>query len=772
MSLVSLPTTTHSVVQEFFIESLGGAKDPISYLDRFPDTIYTKAIDSVLVRFLYVLLGPVGAGQLRQEYLLARLQFEEAGLSTVNLDNLYTNAFNFARLAEETYSLDAGAALLPSAQRAQILAQDSTFRNRAQDFLKGARAGGTLLGITLAAKSGLNHEVEVIENYRSLYDRYTDIPMGLPYFGSTQSPNEVVVIPRQATPQDAVQALSIEGTPTQGWFTLTYPAGQDWMAIPVTTTAGSNTITVPDATRLPNGVFVTLTNLPSSLLVPGTQSQINPTQAGWNHGTLFAQSAGGSGTTISLTYPPSAGNLAGTSADAPATGNFVAFIGVGRTILLPYDAGITDVQNALTALPLIGNGNILCNGGPLPNQPIIIQFVNQLSNQTVSTILVNNGPDPVTGLTNVGMGGTEVMSDTSNDPIAGLITIQTAGVGTQGSVIAPADEHAMREAVNQIRPLTALITTQAGHSPVLQQPPNEIFTGSAQIEVLRYVTGRRPLVWPPLDATHWIESGVEHEAPRPLGQPPQHYQGFHDVTGIQAYNERALNDPLYEAGTLSMDPYWDTQVGTFSQAQLTLSPGLNYFNSPQVQFDASHALAVHTETLIISTLQGQGIVNGVYPADYLSLPGVTQPLGLQKSFGAGSTIWASLERTEGADYLEIDLGHAQAVNFLYFEASHKPFLIDVAYDILDQSPARVFRPATIAPSSDGQSVTSLAYDPLQLWDTVSMYFLNLRGSMIYTRFIRIGFTRSPNGTVYQPVGQNVIPYSIEVRNLRVGRNVS
>ena len=40
--------------------------------------------------------------------------------------------------------------------------------------------------------------------------------------------------------------------------------------------------------------------------------------------------------------------------------------------------------------------------------------------------------------------------------------------------------------------------------------------------------------------------------------------------------------------------------------------------------------------------------------------------------------------------------------------------------------------------------------------------------MIYTRFIRLEFARIPQG---QP-GALTFPYSVDIRNLRIGRNVA
>jgi hypothetical protein len=769
MGSVAAPQITGSVNQNFFIEALQGAQNPVSYLDRFPDSVYTKAIDSVLVTFMYALLGPVGVGQLKQEYLEARLQIEQAGLSTVDLDNLYSNAFAFARLAEETYNLDADASLLPAAQRAQILAQDASFRNRAIDFLKGARAGGTHLGIALAARSGLNRPVEVIENYRQLYDRYTDAPLSLPNFGSTVSDREVIIIPRQLTPQSSVQTLSISGEPQKGYFTLTFPRDMNWNAMPVSTTAGSSLISVANINQLPSGVFVTLTNLPTN------STNLNTASAGWNHATLFAMagqvaySTSGPASSISLIYPPSAGSLAGQAALAPSTGNFIALVGSAQTVLIAYNASAADVQNALQALPVIGAGNVLCTGGPLPDQPIQIQFAGQLSDQEVPLLVVNEAPDAAVGITQTGSGGTEEMADVNNSPLTIFADIvqTTAGrsVDGQTTTIAPADEYAMRLAVNQIRPLTSLITVQPGAQTTVRQEVNGVFTAASQVEVLRYVTGRASVQWPALDSTHWIQAGAEHEAPRALNNNTQHYQGFHNVASVMAYTEAALQDTHYGTNPAALvAPYWDTLIGTFSQAQQTILPGLQQFANPDAQYSPMNSLAPQPEPLIITSVAGRSIINGIYPIDYYSLPGVQQP--------TKTMMWASMERTDGIDYLEIDLGTVQAVNYLYFEASSSPYSIDVAYDTLDQAPSRNFRPVTLTPGATNTTTISYVHGATNLWQTIELNFGNPYGGLLYTRFLRIGFTRTPVGTVFAPLGQPTIPYSVEVRNLRVGRNVS
>ncbi len=74
--------------------------------------------------------------------------------------------------------------------------------------------------------------------------------------------------------------------------------------------------------------------------------------------------------------------------------------------------------------------------------------------------------------------------------------------------------------------------------------------------------------------------------------------------------------------------------------------------------------------------------------DYATLPGEPQQ-PTAPPFGA------SAARASGTEYLEIDLGTVQPVNFISFEATSKPYQIDAAYVLLDQAPQRSFTPVTL-----------------------------------------------------------------------------
>jgi len=661
MATVEPPIYTDTVNQEFFIESLRGAQGPLNYLEFFPETIYTHSADSNLVAFLYALVGPAGIGWLRQNYLEARIDIEEAGLNTTNLDALYANPLSFARTATEFYDTDPSG-LLSNEEWEKIKTADSEYRNRAILYLKAVRAGGTVLGIKLAAESGLNRPVEVIENYKALYDNFSDNSLGLEWVGKTRSTEEVIIIPRQNIPTSQVQEIEILKNPVEGFFKLNFPLGETAKTI---------------------------------------------------------------------------------------------------TSELAYNASNEIVQEALEQLPVAGKNNVIVSGGPLPDYPITIEFTNELADRPLPEILLT----PIAT-------GENAMLNINGELAEAISRIKTAGVGSEEreSYISPQDMHYMEEAINNIRPLTSIITTNSGGSLSNRVVFSNTQADSAFTEVLRYVTGRSSVKWPPVSPTSWIEEGKENEAPLPKNAQQQNYTGYHNISSIIAYTDKALEDPDYENETAVLSNYRDEHVGSFSSYQEALFPFLSLNTEPTTQFESRGAIAVPSEPLNIEAVAENGstnLINGIYPVSYTTLPGISREI-------PKNSFWASQERPEGTDYLEIDLGKSQALNFISFEASSKPFSISVDYDLLDGAPKRSFTPITLE-SNISPSVTSLSYNASSInpWTSVYLNFTDSLSQMIYTRFIRIGFTRrtGENSPFTTLEGSN-IPFSIEVRNIRLGRKVS
>jgi hypothetical protein len=645
---VETPDITTVVNQQVFIEPLGGPKHPVSYLDAFPETLYNKSLDSNLVALMYTLLGPAGVGTLKQNYLEARLNVEANGLRTVELDSFYAEPFSFARLAFETYTDDTEG-LLNNQQWENIQESDSSYKNRAINYLKAVRAGGTVLGVTLAAKSALNRAVEVIENYHALYDGFSDDPLGLEHIGLTKSTEEVILLPRQEHPQSAQQTISIEeGNAIAGTFKLTMPLG------------------------------------------PGRK------------GNEEVQNT-------------------------------------STTPALPFDIDFEELTLALEALPVIGPRNVSVTGGPFPGNLLVISFTNELADKPMPQFLITQNS----------------LANNESQLIEIEVTVDQVGVSADGeeAIIPTEDWYFAQVAIDNIKPVTCIVTPGKAPGTTKRQIPSSTFADSEFIEVLRYVTGKRGLPWPPVSSTTWIEPGVENEAPVAINGQHANYVNFHNIAGAVAYTEEGA-EHLEE-----VENYKDEHIGPYSAAQQAQYPFLATFQSPRKEFKAIDAAVNPPEPLTTKT-GPEPLVNYIYPAVYQNLAQI------QGAPSETAPFWSSLERLTGSDYLEIDFGTVQAINFLSFEASQKPFKIAVSYDLLDAAPARKFIPVTLVDEREAISTQSTSYEAKNVnqWSLITMNVNTSLSTMIYTRFIRLEFTRPEEGLPF--------PYSADIRNLRIGRNVA
>lgn len=644
------PDYSEVVDQSFFIEPLGGPQNPVNYLDRFPDEVYNKSIDSHLVKFLYSLLGPAGVGWLRKSYLEARLQLEEYGIELFDLDSFYGDPLSFGRILEEIYD-DDPRGLLTREQWDTIRAKDAAYRARALDYVRGMRLGNTPAGMQLVARSGLGHAVEIVENYRWLYDQHSDDTLGLQKFGVTQSTEEMIILPRRELAQSEIQQITINGTVTGGFFTIGF-----------------------------NGVDTA--------------------------------------------------NIAYTSGDRET------------------------IRTFLEAITTIGPGNVDVQGGPLPGNPIQIRFKGELANRDVPQVYTSNS---LTG-TSVG------------------IVVETLQGGIDGTneigVIPPRDQRYLMTALDHLRPQTTVVTYQPASGTQSRILWNNVAGTSSFIEVIRYVTGATIVPWPAITSRYWIEQGIEHEGRRVRGDLQYHYTGFHAVSRLFAYTEQALSDPDYgDLNNFVADFAPNEHIGSYTNYQRSLFNFLGGSDS-QVQNYANYATADYAEPLTVTTQQdesaGSGhMINGIYPAEYQDLPGVPTVKYKHEQF------WGSNERTDGTDYLELDLGGVRPVNYITFEASRKPFSITLDFDVMDQGTARRF--VAVTPDATLPSNWSLGFSPsfTTPWDQITINFTDARGKMVFTRFLRLGFARrnDSNSPFVGPDG-TIRSYSIEIRNLRVGRSVA
>lgn len=224
MPVSGIPTYSEVVKQNYLIEPLTGAKDVFHYIENFPYEIYTKSADTHLYKFMRSLLGDAGVNWLRKNQLDARVMLEEMGLDAFDLDAFFGNPFAFGRIADEIYEVDT-TGLISREQDEIIKSKNARYRNRALDYINGARAGNTPLGMKLIAQAGLGHAVEIVENYKYLFDSHSDDPLGLEYRGTTVSTEEMIVLPRREIGVSEEQVISFSTDPDfpiGGEFSLVY----------------------------------------------------------------------------------------------------------------------------------------------------------------------------------------------------------------------------------------------------------------------------------------------------------------------------------------------------------------------------------------------------------------------------------------------------------------------------------------------------------------------------------------------------------------------
>lgn len=420
------------------------------------------------------------------------------------------------------------------------------------------------------------------------------------------------------------------------------------------------------------------------------------------------------------------------------------------------DRGI--IQSALESLPAIGQGNVTVTDGPLPDTSVTLTFSNNLSYKDVPQLQIS-----VANLT----GGTDV--DASIDTV-----VEGVPVDVRSTAIPTIDQHYLLTALGYIKPVTTIVTFTSGNGKQTVQTWDDSPTiTSSYREVVKYVTGNPTIKWPAKDSIHWVESGIEHKALRVFDDLQYHYQGFHNIARTIAYTDEAVSQDDYSTSAWddSFRIYRSEHVGNFTNLQRTLfsNDNVEYGNKT---FIASDGIALYPEpiTTTSSNTNEDGaptqLVNGIYPADYLNLPGVNIIAD------SGIRFWASKQRSEGSDYLEIDLGSVQAINYLIFEISNKPCDIEIDYDVLDSGSIRRFVPVTQNPMFPVSS--TILFDSVQQnpWRSIEFLFGNAQNRILYTRYLRIKLTRRGglNSPFISQAGQPV-EYSLEIKNLRLGRNI-
>lgn len=166
---------------------LDAVTDPISpapraadMLAHFFEGVYDTSPESHLSRFLKVLLGDAGVGQVRKRYIISR--FQQVMLTTHfnDLDSFYGALFGFRRLTAEALSIDPYFQNATAEEWDEIAARDSSYRNRVEQFSRALALGPTKAGMEAVASALLGGtECTVYETYM-LVDENGGNPGGAP----------------------------------------------------------------------------------------------------------------------------------------------------------------------------------------------------------------------------------------------------------------------------------------------------------------------------------------------------------------------------------------------------------------------------------------------------------------------------------------------------------------------------------------------------------------------------------------------------------------
>jgi hypothetical protein len=156
-------------------EGIFTASDPIvpdkvtsDRLAHFDPTIYDLRDSSHLMKLLKVLLGAPGAGGLRKQFAVTRMQNSFAGMHFLDLDRFYGALFGIKRIDAEVLP---GSTFNPytdpatSAEWDDLHSRDAGYRDRLIKFAKAIPYGGTYVGMRMMCEALIGAECEIYESW-------------------------------------------------------------------------------------------------------------------------------------------------------------------------------------------------------------------------------------------------------------------------------------------------------------------------------------------------------------------------------------------------------------------------------------------------------------------------------------------------------------------------------------------------------------------------------------------------------------------------------
>lgn len=450
-----------------------------------------------------------------------------------------------------------------------------------------------------------------------------------------------------------------------------------------------------------------------------------------------------------------------------------------RTGLLAYNVNQFEVESALVGLANIGADGVRVTGGPNPN-PFIVTFTGPLAGQDVSTLKAFSN-----------------LKDNYEEPVEMFVRVLVGGVPPTDEVVKLSDEHMhnAQTAIDFLRPVNSLPTTYSGAGTRTRQEFKAVHSSSSYVEAIKYVTGAENVDWPEPDSLNWIEPGKEKEAQRIQGDLQAHYVSHHSISGVTAYTDKALTNDEYHKAISVLDEYKSEHVGEYDPDATFTFRFLRSAGGNLTVYGPDEALPPCPIPLEVTTTRERtgervrrestglvSMVEGIISGESYGRDGSGALLNRKARW------WSSAERTEGnGEIFEIDLGETRRVDWIGFESTRKPVLIGLDYDTLDVEPTEEEQPREWEPvtttSGRGEPLGSiirnnsvyhqeLRYEPeMPPWVNVVLKFTDADLRPISTRYLRLRFDRPEGGGEGESFMKRLreIPYSIDMRNLRVSR---
>jgi hypothetical protein len=425
-----------------------------------------------------------------------------------------------------------------------------------------------------------------------------------------------------------------------------------------------------------------------------------------------------------------------------------------------YPKGITalDLQNALSWLSSVGKGNVTVKGNIIDG--FEIKLFNNYSDQFSKSFAI-------TSLLKYKLSSADRDQTAISYPDSKITISETWARESFNEIVSinQYDANLISSAVDKIKPFDSYGTYYSGQSVYQNHPINTVSASSSYYEVTRHITGNNSIAWPEPVNGHWIESGIEKQAPKVQNQLKQHYQGFHQPLDVVAYSNDDPTNNSFKQG--NFDPNFKEVFRDVSYV---------YKQNNNSEYLPTWALADFPEVINIDSKSEKynlSYFNSVYPATS-QITSIVSNIG---KYTSSEQFWASNESTNGSESLEIDLGAVKAVNFISFETFKVPVDIEIFYDVAGIKKQKTFVP--VVPEFDLYYNKSLNFDYNQTslpWKYLSYNFTDRYEKMIFARYIKIRFTRkTDDANIFLPkrgtFKEQLSPWPVFVKNLRIGRNV-